>query len=166
MNAGHVDADRGCPLFMESMYTGKATRIVLANALILAINWSGALAQILEAVVCRHSISMVYLLTRPFSSDVKPREPMRLVRLPIDLYRYVALSGNTSGNAPRFEPARFALNRPAENASFRIVVEYLAQVLRCKIGLSHEAPQMLSGERPEDTPNAFGPRYFSALEAI
>jgi len=48
---------------------------------------------------------------------------------------------------------------PREYASFRIVVKKFAQTLRCKIGFSHDALQMLIGQRP----GAIRSRYSASL---
>jgi hypothetical protein len=41
-----------------------------------------------------------------------------------------------------------ALDTPSEHARYRVVVKKFAQTLRGKIGLSHEALQLLIGQRP------------------
>jgi hypothetical protein len=83
---------------------------------------------------------------------------MRKKKCSVNAYSTVS-SRNIASLKANF-PARMDINPPRKHSRFRVVVKQFAQALRGKIGLSHDAPQMLIGQRPGSVDALAGLCYF------
>lgn len=136
------------------------------SAKILAIELFGRIAKVLDAVISSIGIQMVNVVQRPLAMHVEPSQPVSQVSSRIDRYSVVSLDATAFHNEVGAVPHLMALRCPhlsGEYPGFRVVVKKLTQTRGCKIGLSHDALQMLIGQRPGSVSALNGPRYFLTL---
>jgi len=138
----------------------------LRAALVLHIHRCRNITQIVESVVRLIAVDVVNVSGGPCPAHEKPRKTVRRVKTLIDTKANVPMRGFASSNIAG--PCFMALSRcqASENAGFWVVVKKLAQTLRGKIGLSHDAVLSLIGQRPARVDSTGGLRYFSGSHAI
>jgi hypothetical protein len=115
-------------------------------AYVLTISLVRHIAQVVKSVVPTEAIFVVDFLRRPVSIRVKPSESMRAVISPVNLYDKKSSWFEGTGSGAYDTTTTGA--KPCENPSPWGVVKKFAQALCGKIGNSHDAPRMLSGQRP------------------
>jgi hypothetical protein len=90
---------------------------VLAVCSVLAV---ASFSQVVDAVICALTIFVINLLPRPFAMDVKPRQPVCRVRLPKQLYVYVAAMVRAAAGS--FPDAHFwSWRAPRKDSRQRII---------------------------------------------
>ena len=128
--------------------TEKADLVVSLGSLpVLEVDGLRDITQIAPAVVVSDAVDVIYHASRPLASHVEPREAMRGVSVASD--RDVGVSDaliDAADQLARLPASRVMQAR--EHAGFGFVVKKFAQTLRGKIGLSHDALQLLIGQRP------------------
>lgn len=116
----------------------------LCRSPVLSIDCLRNVSEICEGVVPHVSVDVVNCVLGPIACNVKPRKPICEIDTSMNLDDasvFVCAAGDvTNGDSS-------ALDKPSEDAGFWIVVKKLAQMLRCKIGLSHKAVLSLIGQR-------------------
>lgn len=134
-------------------YPKKPAAFVVApgDALVLGVGWRRRASEICNSVVGFIAVDVVCHLARPLSVHVKPSKPMGGVSLAVNANDNIASLCCLAGNFSNAES--LPLGDADKNSSIRIVVKQLAQSLRGKIGLSHEAVLSLIGQRPAPTIN-------------
>ncbi len=115
---------------------------------VLKIHRLAYVAQVCKAVVGFVAVNVVNVLLWVFACHVQPRKPVGVMPLALKANDSIAKgnvhnSGDIANGLPAAEP-----DAPSKYTRFGIVVKKLAQALRGKIGLSHEALQLLIGQRP------------------
>jgi hypothetical protein len=147
------------PLVLVPFHTQKAT---LGGApwaaKILLVVRRADVPNVPNAVVPAISVDVVNLLARKLSMNVQPCKPMCQPDHPIDADHDVPIGIGASGD--RASRASAAFHAPAKYAGLRIVVKYLAKTLRAKISYSHEALQLLIGQKPQRVSARLGLRHF------
>jgi hypothetical protein len=123
------------------------------SPLVLSVCGLLNIAEIGKAIVGAISVYVVNNLCWPMSKDIEPCKPVRpvagAINLDNDVWSWQRASWVSSlGSAG-------PINQPSELACLRIVVDDIAQTLCSKIGLSHDAPQMLIGQRPAGVDSTF-----------
>ena len=134
--------------------------IRLREGLILVVQRVRNGAQVAYSVVRLAPVDVVNFTRRPFAINVQPRQTVRKEARPINAdvdvsIRCVESPGDRSSCSPA--PSSFV----GEVSRIGVVVKNFAQTLRGKIGLSHDAPIMLIGQRPVSVSSTCGLRYFS-----
>jgi hypothetical protein len=119
-------------------------------------------AKIAYSVVGPVSVDVVGVVLRKFAMHVHPRKPVGVVNDFVQTDAQVAAL-----HVPRNRSKNHALPRfgMGEYSGVGVVVKKLAQTLRGKIGLSHDALLMLIGQRPACVGSTCGLRYFNAKVA-
>ncbi len=156
-----------CDPLIASLYLRRpkksAASMGLRPALVLNVRRAGNIAQINYPVVILHAVNVVNFIFRPRASCVQPRKAMGFICKSVDPDSDVSVN-QSAGNCAR-HCAVFSPDAPTENSGFLVVVQKFAQRLRGKIGLSHDAPRKLIGQRPASADNASGLRYFNVRGA-
>ena len=136
-----------------------------ALAGLAAISAVGAGLPLLVAIVCviplvvGVAVLVINFAARPSSMEEQPCEAMRKVQLPIYGDETVAIAVDAS-SGPVLRRS-LAFTKPSEFAGPWAVIKKIAQALRGKIGLSHDAVLSLIGQRPGSVSALSGLRYFS-----
>lgn len=123
-------------------------------------------SQICKAVIGTIAVDVVNLCFRPLACHVKKRETVSIEAIFAKADGHVTKSFVHATNEPalrRSVKTGGALWKRPERADFWIVVNKLAQTLRGKIGLSHEALQLLIGQRPAAIRSRLRASLFSQL---
>jgi len=138
--------------------------VEMRAALVLLVYCLRNIAQVSYRIVSGVTVLMVDLSIRPNATHVQPRKAVRPVVMTsnadLDVTAAVAASG------ARLVASLASWIAPAKYAGIWIVVKKLAQTLRGKIGLSHDAVLSLIGQRPARVDSTGGLRYFSGLHAV
>ena len=141
-----------------------ALALALCRPEILQVNGSRNVSQVAKGVVRPIPIFVVDVVLRPIASHVKPCQPMASIGLGLESYLEIPQRIKASSDcADRCGPVSASLNDPRKNAGFWVVVKKLAQHLRGKIGLSHDAVLSLIGQKPACVDSTSGLRYFNGL---
>lgn len=131
------------------------------RSLVLHVEASINVTKIVDAVVRMRAVDVVYLTTRPLSMNVEPCEAMRSVGGPVYANFDVPATVIESKVSTRLPLASGAtVNAARETACRAVVVQYFAQSLRRKIRHSHEALQLLIGQRLARVSARGGLRHF------
>jgi len=120
-----------CAPFILKFNDANKTRFVAFIGLsdVLRISVFKHFTKILKSVIVFYAVYVVYVLHRPRTCNVEPRQPMRLVDIAVDPYRYVAnaffaaSSGISDMNA--FSNA-FA---PRKQTCLRVVIKNLTKTV-------------------------------------
>lgn len=139
----------------------KKARLVVAlrSALVLFVYRGGNAAQVAPTVVSPVPVDVINLAGWPFSVHIEPRKAVGVVLAgPVHANVDVPVGCLATGQRAHGRP--LAPNAPAELALDGVVGKKLAQTLRAKIWLSHEALQLLIGQRPRRVSSTTRPRYF------
>ncbi len=103
--------------------------------------------QIGKAVIRLFAIDVVNVLPRLLPSHIQPGQSMSVMLRSINANRHVSRCvDNACNSSGAGTPAKS--KSPPKHAGIGFVLKNLAQTLRGKIGLSHEALQLLIGQRP------------------
>lgn len=159
-----ADRDLRQELSPSGRYATYAKHIVRAGTdNVLRVFGRADQSQIGEAVIQLHAVNVINGRCWPFTGHVKPRQPMGGMSYREDLDSQVA--GSLVDDAGRLATQTASpIIQPRKEAGFWIVVEKFAQALRSKIGRSHDALQLLIGQRPGSVSALAGLRYFSAAQ--
>lgn len=103
--------------------------------------------QVAPPVVASNAVDVVDFFGRPLPCHPQPSEAMRIEAGPQNPNLPVSTDGGCAGDAEG-QPHPLWPCDPDKVSGFWVVTQKLAQALRSKIGLSHEAPTMLIGQRP------------------
>lgn len=140
----------GCPPSVSVAGNAKNARLAigLSGSPVLQIDLLGYIPQVAVPVVGSDSIDVVNLTSGESASHVHEGQPMAVMVLLIDHQHDIAKRlADVSGLLPAFGGSP-TVRKPCEHSGFQVVVKKLAQTLRGKIGLSHDALQLLIGQRP------------------
>lgn len=158
-----VCAYLGLPLLgtTRPSYTEKAgSRFTNAFFEVLHVGCLWDIAQVFKTVIRFDAVDVVNAMFRPAPRDHQPNEAMCKIPLAVQPQGDIPLvmrEPNLSPNSTLVE-----LGSRSKNARRWVVMKYLAQMLRCKIGLSHDALQLLIGQRPRRVGSTSRPRYFAS----
>lgn len=133
-------------MFKDAEESTLAIHARIAEVLfVLAVSY---VAKIADAIVARIPVDVINLAARPFAINVQPREPVRVV--PSVVYRNEVGAAWSQCSLERNADTASAasVDKPFKVASVRCVPQNVAKSLRGKIGISHDALQMLIGQRP------------------
>ena len=141
----------------------KVARFVVAvrSTSVFRILCDGNLTKILNAVIRAIPIEVVKVLGRPFAMHVQPRQPVGQERPPKNADAPIAHAVRATSNISNASVVACS-DTPGEDPGQRVVVQKFAQYLRGKIRGSHEALQLLIGQRPACVSSTGGLRYFSS----
>jgi len=162
-----VALDSGNPMLAISRYAKQLCGAISSWAVqILSIDDRRRVAQVAKPVVKRVSIDVVNVKFWMLARHVQPRKSAGIPMVPIDFYSMALMTGMVKEIRPSYLP-RFELGRrlwigPCKHARLGVVVKKVAQFLCAKIRSSHEALQLLIGQRPGRVTSTLGPRYFKA----
>lgn len=117
----------------------------MGTPLILLIGGSRNITKIFKAIITRIAIDMIDMLFWPFACDIKPNQTMHIVSSALHPGDRIAVRSLV----PDDRPSRNFRSRNDGSHCSRtwIIRDNLAQTFCSKIRFSHEAPQMLIGER-------------------
>jgi hypothetical protein len=143
---------------------GVGARELHETQLVLHVPRVRNVSQVGPSVVMSDAVLVVNLPRGPAAGYVEPSQTMGKVAALIDPDLNVPLDEEAAGLATGWSDSAPALDaiEPSEDAGFLIVVKQLAQALRGKIGLSHEALLKLIGQRPAACLALSGLRYSTA----
>lgn len=138
-----------------------ATAAVRACAFdVLRVLSPGSWPQVGKCVIRPISVNVVQYVFWPYTTLIKPRKSVCSVKPAADVdFNITAPLAFASCNAPD-EISSSAGLQPNKRAQQWVVMQQLAQTLRSKIGLSHDAVLSLIGQRPVSVSALRGPRYF------
>jgi hypothetical protein len=150
-----VDAYSGSKSFPFSItvknHAKQSSRSVVSKSAfdILIILILRCLSKVRESVICFITVDVVYRVFWPFSGHVQPNQSM----YEITLMRYLRPDVPANGTSIAYDKGRSRVGPPRpgfprHNSSFWVVINKFAQTFCSKLRLSHDAPQMLIGERP------------------
>lgn len=128
---------------------------------VLQIKLLSSASKIAVGVIALVSVYVVYVCFRPKASHKQNRASVGVVFASVNRELNVPVGLSPSCNVANFGCS--TISQADKVSRFWIVVKEHAQDLRGKIALSHDALQMLIGQRPEATANRFGLRYFSRI---
>lgn len=121
--------------------------------------------KIAKPVVASIPVHVVNALCGPIAVNVQPNKSMGLVVPTVHANHYIPVCGYTSGNVSGFVLAVGQGNPPSQKPTIGRVIQKFAHALRGKIGLSHDAPRKLIGQRPACVDSTCGLRHFSSPHA-
>ena len=129
--------------------TKKPGRVIAArSAFVLSVRPPRHVSEVRESVVGLDAVDVVDLLSGPRTSDMQPRESVGFVSAAINSDLDVSITIDSSSNSAGWKPSMSTCGiDPGKKTCFWIVVKQLAQSLRGKIRISHEALLSLSGQR-------------------
>ena len=136
----------GFPLLTVKSYAKQPGKVFGCSA-VLSVHSRANVPQIFPSIVERVAIDVVDLVAWPLASHVEPCESMRKITMRPQSDANASFARDGTGNGPVCAP-RNATGNPDKNASSWIVLKTFAQLLRGKIGTSHDALLMLIGQRP------------------
>lgn len=113
---------------------------------VLNVSSLSAISQIGKSVVGSITVDVVKHATRPRFECVQPGQSVSLVREVVEADYSVATSIEGASHIAAISTS--SPSGPSEDSRLRVVVKKLAQTLRGNIRLSHDALQMLIGQKP------------------
>jgi len=128
---------------------------------VLSVECWRDITQVAEPIVRRISVDVVKVLFWPLSGGMEPCKPVAKVGGPIQSDDDVSVFSVITRHVASLAMA-LAVQAPCECARGLVVVKKLAQTLRGNIGLSHDALQLLIGQRPQRVSARLGLRYCGA----
>ncbi len=139
----------------------QAGRLVVAPSppSVLAVDGLSYVSQLANSIVSGFAVDVVNLPGGPNAMHIQPCKAMRSIAPAVNHDDRVAVCDTASTPSWLCRPS--SKNAPSKYASFGVVVKKLAQALRGKIGLSHDAPVKRIGQRPVSVSSTCGLRYFS-----
>ncbi len=140
-----------------------AATVYIGNPQVLHVCGWRDIAQILYTVVVGVAVLVINFAARPSSMEEQPCEAMRKVQLPIYGDETVAIAVDAS-SGPVLRRS-LAFTKPSEFAGPWAVIKKIAQALRGKIGLSHDAVLSQIGQRLAGVSAHGGLRYFNLEQA-
>lgn len=158
-----IEGDIGLPHAAGSrLHTlGLSCTIDSSGSKVLKVLGTGSASQVCDPVVVSNAVDVVNVVRRPFTVGMKPRKPMSPVVPAINTDKRIAVVIDSEGNVSTSAcGAASPTDSPCEDPRLRVVVEKLAQTLRGNICLSHEALQLLIGQRPASVDALRGLRHF------
>lgn len=165
MNLAPVYAYGRPPLAAVCAYTehpGDGVRLWAAQ--VLRVGVMRNVTKVGDRVVAATTVDVIHLVSRPLAVEVEPRKSMHVVVAPTysrdDVPGLAATACDGSDAHADREPFL-----PSENSGVLVVIKNVAQFLRGKMLGSHEALQLLIGQRPAGVRALGGLRYFSAVGA-
>lgn len=139
------------PLFsiFQPSNTSKSSYVFGARWLVFSILFYGGSAKVIPVIFGAFAVFMVDDMGRPGASHIEPREAMPAKSLSVNLDLNVRILSCFDGscNGANSHSVGGGHN-PSKQPRLGIVVKDFAQSLRGKIGLSHDALQLLIGQRP------------------
>jgi hypothetical protein len=132
------------------------------GALVLRVDGSAHVSQVGDGIVRRISVHVIDVCIGPNAVRIEPRQAVKPVEKSVDLCLEALSVASGATNSVAYADVPVWLHEPREHAALRVVLHKLAQTLRGKIGLSHEAVLSLIGQRPARVDSTSGLRYFSA----
>jgi len=144
-------------------HTKKFARICcIPIAHVLSIYAALCVSKVGKSVVGSVSVDMVNLINRPLSGHVQPRKAMPIVVALTNSNHDISAHSIDATDSLSWHPSFWAwVFQASKHARFGIVMKKLAQTLRGKIGNSHDALQLLIGQRPWSVSALPGLRYFT-----
>lgn len=115
--------------------------------------------KIFVSVVASIAVNMVNILRRPSPRHEQNGAPMGVVFSPRNRDFSISVWLNPAGNISRF--CGSVVHKSCELSGQWIVVKKTTKLLCCKIASSHDALQMLIGQRPQAIRSRLGLRHFS-----
>ena len=158
--------DQGIPLADSPgpRYSKESTSVVnVCSSQVLTIDGLGHITEICESVIAPDSIDMVNVVGGPTADDIQPCQTVCRLKFPINGDSQVTILAKTSGRLSLLRAT--ARLSPHEYPSFGIVMKKFAQTLRGKIGNSHDALQLLIGQKPRSVSALPGLRHFKGAAA-
>lgn len=147
MDSLPINADQSPPSVPDLANAKNPARTVLVRALsVVRIGPFINVAQVGNPVVRSNPVDVVNHKARPLTVHVQPSKSVCSVQSAIDLNTYVPVCSGTRHCASPSTTS--SVLPPSKDAGCFVVVKKLAQTLRGKIGLSHDALQLLIGQRP------------------
>ena len=148
-----VLANLRAPLIPLSTHAEQANLVVLARrAPILLVDSRRDQPKIFDAVIRSYAIDVVDLPTINAPVNVYPCQSVRVAVMPPNGQFEIAV---------RYQiPTRTTASFATKQASFWVVGSKLTQALHGYIGFSHEALQLLIGQRPASVDALRGPCHF------
>ena len=132
----------------------------LGGSLVLHVHGRRNITQICNPIVRLVSVDVVNISSGPHAEHVQPCETMRPVELVLDTDPDVSGIALASCFTPRSAVPASLGHGSREYPSFGIVVKKIAQRLRSeRIGVSHDALQLLIGQRPRRVGSTSRPRH-------
>ena len=105
-------------------------------------------AQIHNSIVIAHPINVVNLVVWPNAMNPKPNDAVRFESVSVNADLNVAAMIQRSSDRANHRSSRICFHAANKVPIFRVVLKQFADASHCSIGVSHEALQMLIGQRP------------------
>jgi hypothetical protein len=165
-NSFSIDTDGGRPPFTLALNSHQSRGLIGSGGAleVLQVGTSGNITKVSDGIVSLVSVDVVNVHFRPLAGHIKPGEAMRIVPCSLDSNDDVSDSLSGSGRTA-FWGTKAKAFQPSEIARNWVVVKKFAQTLRGKIGLSHDALQLLIGQKPRSVSALPGLRYFKGAAA-
>ena len=140
----------GAPLLLRiaKVHPSNTRGVPLANKFVLAVLAIGRLSKIAPGIVGSVPVNMINLILRPFASHPKPSNSVREVVTLINSNVDVAVNLGTSNCTARFK-ALAHCDQPYKMARRLVIVKKTTNLIGGNIRFSHEALQLLIGQRPD-----------------
>lgn len=122
------------------------------------------ITKVSDSVVGAVAVNVVYDSNRPRTIEMQPSEAVHSVKCAINSRDKISAPVVASNGRPGSNVG-YALSA-RHYPGFMVVVDKLAQSLRGKIGLSHDALQMLIGQRPAFVASELPASLFSQMRRI
>lgn len=143
----------------------KAVPLAVGASPVLHVRGARNVSQVRNAVVSWVAIDVINIAKRPLAVHIKPSQPMGPTLLVVKNQTNIAARIEAARNLIRKSriPLRVAPRAPCEDPGFGIVDKAFAQSRGGNIGLSHDALQMLIGQRPASVASTVRASLFSWL---
>lgn len=146
----------------DLLHAQNASLVVFVGAPpVLMVDSSSGYAKVRNSVIPTLAVYVVDWRIWERSMHIEPRKPMSQVHAPVDHELRVPGCGMNPAGSLSSSNDTTPAHKIRQEASFVVVVKKFAQTLRGKIGISHDALQLLIGQRPARVDSASGLRYFS-----
>lgn len=141
-------SDKTTSVRMDAKQSGFAVDV--CRTLILRVAAICRFSQVLKSVVARVAVDVVNQAVWPTPAHVKPSKPMSKVTFCVNSHAQMTGFGVLApeNGAGFMLPTKTCGNSTLKHSRVWIVSHKFTQALRGKIGFSHEAPQLLIGQRP------------------
>lgn len=160
-----VYGNAGLPLTVFLGYAKQAAAFIVRRsvALVGVVDLPRNITQVMELVIRFIHVDMVYRMLRPVAMHIQPRKSVGVIQMP----------EHPNGDVPYFAVASCpaangdigaGFSYPSKNTCVGAVMKKCAQLFCGKIGISHDAPLKLIGQRPARVDSACGSCHFNILE--
>ena len=133
--------------------------ICSGDSLILQIEALRNVPKIAKPIVCPRAVDMVDVVNWPSLICIKPSKPMSKVLRAVNANLYVPPAVDRASGVPLLRSTANGVS-PMKHPGAGVVIQQFAQTRSGKMSRSHEALQLLIGQRPLGVDASQRPRHF------